>query len=83
MGDESELRTWLGVPRMLWVVYINTAMYAACYAMQAPALPYLVKSFGHDALSYGYLETGKLICFTVLSTDFLITFFVSEIGLVM
>ena len=36
------------LPWQLWVLYINVAVYAACYTMQMPVEPALVKSLSPD-----------------------------------
>eukprot|EP01023_Acetabularia_acetabulum_P010486 TRINITY_DN14767_c1_g1_i4.p1 TRINITY_DN14767_c1_g1~~TRINITY_DN14767_c1_g1_i4.p1 ORF type:complete len:400 (+),score=27.26 TRINITY_DN14767_c1_g1_i4:171-1370(+) len=40
-----------------WIIYVNVMMYAICYMAQVPLIPYLVKSFNADTLSYGRLQT--------------------------
>jgi len=39
------------------VVYANVALYALCYQMQAPVLPYLTRSLGAGAQGYGMMMT--------------------------
>jgi len=45
------------ITRSMWIVYINVSMYALCYQMQTPVLPYLVKSLGAGTRGYGTMMT--------------------------
>ena len=48
---------YASVPPALLVLYVNTALYALCYMMQTPVLPYLTTALGADMESYGVLMT--------------------------
>ena len=41
------------VPPALWVLYANVVLYALCYMMQTPILPYLTSALGADMEAYG------------------------------
>eukprot|EP00386_Alphamonas_edax_P010328 GDKI01033455.1.p1 GENE.GDKI01033455.1~~GDKI01033455.1.p1 ORF type:complete len:428 (+),score=89.16 GDKI01033455.1:98-1381(+) len=47
-------------PHELWnvmLVHVNIALYAMCYWLCQPVLPFLLKQMGADAVVYGYLQT--------------------------
>ncbi|KAK3283158.1 hypothetical protein CYMTET_9134 [Cymbomonas tetramitiformis] len=52
------LATLRSVSFELWIVYINIMLYAMCYQMQVPVLPYLTKRLGSDTQGYGNLQMG-------------------------
>jgi MFS family permease len=43
------------VPRPMWVLLGNVVLYALCYMMQTPVLPYLTTQLGADMVAYGWL----------------------------
>ena len=48
---------YASIPPALLVLYVNTALYALCYMMQTPVLPYLTTALGAVMESYGVLMT--------------------------
>jgi MFS family permease len=53
---------WASLGRTDWLVLGNLVLYAACFQMQAPALPFLVKELGVAASDFAWLRS----CFALL-----------------